>query len=95
MEEVWCVKPLRKNQRLIKQDGYFLLFGINGHKIFPAKIKNCIKVERWRIDSDSKKEIFDQLELMGISRDKLFPELDETAEYLKEKFKYGKTTKCY
>lgn len=94
MQDVWCVKPLRKNQRLIKQDGYFLLFGIMGHKIYPATIANCIEVERWKIDKKSKKNIFSQLELLGISRDKLFPELDETACYLKKKFKNGITSHC-
>lgn len=91
MRDVWCVKPLRKNRRLVKQDGYFLLFGIKDYKLFPATVANCIDVERWEIDSSHKEKIKEQLEVLGISRDKLFPELDETAEYLKERFKAGIT----
>ena len=96
MEDIWCVKPLRKNQRIIKQDGYFLLFGINGNKINPAKFSHHpIDVERWEIDYKSKRTILNQLELLGISRDKLFPELDETAKYLKDNYKHTSGIICH
>jgi len=38
IESVICVQPKLENQRLIKQSGSFLLFGINENKLKPAII---------------------------------------------------------
>jgi hypothetical protein len=32
LESIWCVKPLLKNRRIVKQDGAFMLFGIESTK---------------------------------------------------------------
>lgn len=38
LESVVCVKPKLDNARVIKQDGAFLLFGMNGRKTEPATV---------------------------------------------------------
>jgi len=86
LESVWCVRPLLKNPRVIKQDGAFLLFGIQGNKSQCAKMPDEITIQELVIDKNSKLDMLKDLELLGISRDKLYPELDSTAEYLKGKF---------
>jgi hypothetical protein len=91
--KLWC--PLFSTYlRLIKQDGHFLLFGISENKLNCAPFKPAgIEIKRILIKNESKGDILAQLELLGISRDKLFPELDETAEFLKNKFKEAAITK--
>lgn len=86
MQKVVFVKPLLNNARIIKQDGAFLLFGINKKKKECAKIPNNYILQTIKIDKNSKKEIMKNLEILGISKDKIYPELDTTAKYLKEKF---------
>jgi hypothetical protein len=85
LENVWCVKPLLKNPRIIKQDGAFLLFGINGDKFHCADIPPEIQVDELVIQRGYKGSIIRDLEVIGISQDKLYPELDTTAEFLKDK----------
>jgi hypothetical protein len=86
LESIWCVKPLLDNRRIIKQDGAFLLFGINGTKEHIADYNPKV-FEPLRYKVQKKKELRNQLEVLGISKDKIYPELDTTAEYLREKFK--------
>ena len=38
LESVWAVKPLLSNARIARQDGLFLIFGVNGHKENEARI---------------------------------------------------------
>ncbi len=88
LESIWCVKPLLKNRRIIKQDGSFLLFGINGTKEKVAQYKSDVfEPIRVSVAVKSKKTLKKNLELLGISKDKIYPELDTTAEYLSEKYK--------
>jgi hypothetical protein len=84
ISSVVCVKPLLNNPRIIKQDGAFLLFGIGATKNEPAKIK--FKQEEFIIDNSSREKILKELENLGISEDKLFPDLENSAKYLKNKY---------
>lgn len=89
LESIWCVKPLMNNKRIIKQDGAFLLFGIKGSKeqiagYDPAAFEPL----EYPVEKGRKGHLRILLEGLGISKDKLFPELDTTSEYLRDK--YGK-----
>lgn len=86
LQSIWCVKPLLNNRRIIKQDGAFLLFGIDGTKEKLADYKSS-EFEPSRYKVINKKFLRDQLELLGFSKDKIYPEMDTTAEYLIEKYK--------
>jgi len=86
MQKVVFVKPLLNNARIIKQDGAFLLFGINQQKRKCAEIPKNYILQTIPIDKNSKKTIMKNLEILGISKDKIYPEMDSTASYLKEKF---------
>jgi len=86
MQKVVFVKPLLNNARIIKQDGAFLLFGINQQKRECAEIPENYILQTIPIDKNSKKTIMKNLEILGISKDKIYPEMDTTASYLKEKF---------
>lgn len=85
LESIWCVKPLLNNRRIIKQDGAFLLFGLDGSKEKLASYKDNVFVPK-RFSVTNKVELRSQLELLGISKDKIYPELDTTAQYLKKMY---------
>lgn len=86
LQSIWCVKPLLNNRRIIKQDGAFLLFGIDGTKERLANYKSS-EFEPSRYKVKNKKFLREQLELLGFSKDKIYPEMDTTAEYLIDKYK--------
>jgi hypothetical protein len=85
--KVVCVKPMLDNPRIIRQDGAFLLFGINGEKIKPAQLESSMLIERIKINRTKKKEILAQLEYLGISQATLFPEIEQVATHIKESYK--------
>ncbi|GFZ77811.1 hypothetical protein GCM10011531_04070 [Aquaticitalea lipolytica] len=92
IERVVAVKVKQSNNRIIKQSGAFLIFGINGRKNQPAKIPNewilnlDMKGVDFRIDNESKDKIIDELNAVGINESTLFPELENQAKYLKKHF---------
>jgi hypothetical protein len=83
LSKVICVKPMLDNPRIIRQDGAFLLFGINGDKTKPAALENNSVVARIKINKDEKNELTLQLEKLGISRATLFPEIEQVATHIK------------
>lgn len=90
LESVVCVQPKLENQRLIKQSGAFLLFGISENKLEPAKIKK----ESYKFDESGKRikllitingknKILSDLKELAISEATLFPEIEKVSSYLK------------
>jgi hypothetical protein len=90
IERVVAVKVKQNNNRIIKQSGAFLIFGIKGKKRIPAQIPlNWIlnlglKGVDFDIDNNSKDNILEELDILGINESTLFPELDNQARYLKK-----------
>ncbi|TRX22042.1 FRG domain-containing protein [Flavobacterium franklandianum] len=90
IERVVAVKVKQNNNRIIKQSGAFLIFGVNGTKALPAKIPNDwiinleLKDVDFEINNNSKDDIIDELNLLGINEATLFPELENQAKYLKK-----------
>ncbi len=90
IERVVAVKVKQNNNRIIKQSGAFLIFGIKGKKRIPAQIPlNWIlnlglKGIDFDIDNNSKDNILEELNILGINESTLFPELDNQARYLKK-----------
>ncbi|MDM1521332.1 FRG domain-containing protein [Myroides odoratimimus] len=92
IERVIAIKVKQNNNRIIKQSGAFLLFGINGKKNLPAEIPSNwtlnldSKGVDFKIDNDSKDNIIEELNVLGINEATLFPELDNQAKYLKKHY---------
>lgn len=93
LESVWCVKPLMKNVRIIKQDGLFLLFGIDGCKTKFSPIlqwsgdyseDKITQSKKFDIPATQKQAIRQQLSYLGVSNDKIYPDLENIAKYLKK-----------
>lgn len=95
IESTVAVKVKQNNNRIIKQSGAFIIFGIKNEKSFPAEIpdkwiqnnkegiKGTIDIV---IESIYKKDILDELNTLGINEASLFPELENQAKYLRKKF---------
>lgn len=83
---VICVKPMLDNPRIIKQEGAFLLFGVDGNKSKAATLEARSVIEKITINRDKKKEIATQLEALGISRATMFPEIEQVATHIKDSY---------
>lgn len=92
LEKVICVKPKLNNKRIIRQQGCFLLFGINGEKTLKTNVnENWIRKDlnnrKFIIPKKRKKHILNDLKNFGISHNTLFPELESQAKEILEKYK--------
>lgn len=90
IQSVVCVKPKMDNPRVIRQDGAFLLFGINKNKFSPGSIPQDWTYrpnsKRYIVKSSDKISILKQLAGVGISKAKLFPEIDMVSQFIKNDY---------
>ncbi|CAL2062068.1 FRG domain-containing protein [Tenacibaculum sp. 190524A05c] len=96
LEEVFAVKVKLDNERILKQEGAFLIFGIDADKIRPAKIPidwvlNKITKVKLEIPANRKRAILKELATFGISNRTLFPELENQGIFLIDKYKRKST----
>lgn len=90
LQKTLFVKPKLDNERIIRQGGAFILFGINEDKYKPSTLKNIYKpkkVHKFIVPDSAKKIVKKELELLGITHSSLFPELEKTSVQLKEQYK--------
>lgn len=93
IERVVAVKVKMNNNRILKQNGSFLIFGINGIKrnlaIIPQKWIMNLEISNidFKIDAASKENIQNDLDTLGFNESTLFPELDNQATYLKRLYR--------
>lgn len=87
LNKVVCVKPALNNPRIIKQEGAFLLFGINQNKTqqasLPGKHIALSRGNRLIIKASDKSKIMQQINSLGISTSSIFPEIDSVADHIK------------
>lgn len=90
IESVVFVRPTLDNPRIIKQDSAFILFGIDGSKINPAKIESYFyprkKHPRLFVSATKKSSIQKELEILGVSESTVFPEIDHVSKFIKLKY---------
>ena len=89
---VVCVIPNMNNKRIIAQQGAFLLYGIkDGRKMLCSdmslKYNKQFKIKEIIIDKKSKKKILKELQVMGISDEVLFPELESYSKHIENEYK--------
>ncbi len=83
------VQPLKDNNRIIKQDGAFILCGLarDCKNLKINELRHKDKAGKYRVFIITEKEkILSQLNTFSINRASLFPEIDEVAEYIKDKY---------
>lgn len=84
----YIVYALKNNNRIVKQDGAFILCGLSNTDNALEKFRYWEHGKKVVVLLDKKKRILEQLETFSITRASLFPEIECVAEYLK--FKYSK-----
>jgi hypothetical protein len=89
LERVLCVRAKLNNTRISRQQGCFLLYGLDKNKLQPAKVP-----EEWQQKIDGKKiivknkaKIMEELKSFGISTQTLFPELEKQTIEIMERYK--------
>lgn len=92
MEQVFAVKVKLDNERILKQEGAFLIFGIDANKIRPARVPtdwilNRTTKVKLEIPANRKRAILKELATFGISNRTLFPELENQGIFLIDKYK--------
>jgi hypothetical protein len=86
--KVLCIHPAMNNTRIIRQDGYFFVFGIDGEKKNCAKIKDDWNYKTLKIPCNCKQNILAELELLNINAAYLFADFMHIGIHLRKK--YGK-----
>ncbi len=80
-KKVWCVMPKLNNERIVRQQGAFFIFGMGSSKGKPAQfLDKPIKIS---IKAASKKDIIKDLQIMGINEAAMFPETDKIMKQIK------------
>ena len=84
------IMPLRSNPRIMKQDGSFILCGLGdgrgeGNSLRTLRYRNKLGKKLIFIVKN-KENILRELDLFSINKAALFPEIDDVAEYIKEKY---------
>lgn len=100
IESVFAVQVKLDNPRIIKQNGAFLIFGIQKSINGIDGKTNCAEIDKeWIlkpnnesiiVPKEAKKNILVELDLLGINNSTIFPELDDYAKYIKEKYNHDK-----
>lgn len=73
----------------MKQDGAFIICGLFDRKKNPInryRLKRENKIQIFIVKSRAKKGIMKQLNKLSINKAGLFPEIEDVAEYIKDKF---------
>jgi hypothetical protein len=73
--------PKLNNERIVRQQGAFFIFGMGSSKENPAQFLD--KPIRIRIKAASKKHILTDLQIMGINEAAMFPETDKIMKQIK------------
>lgn len=88
ISKIIVVKPKLDNERIIRQQGAFFLFGNlknRKNKEIPI-ISDSWVLERIKINEDSKKDILMELDKLGINELSLFPGISSVANYVRNKY---------
>lgn len=86
LKRVVCVKGKRTNDRISSQSGAFLLFGLD------AKLNETgdddVRIIRFRVSH--KEQILRDLDVMNINESTVFPYIENSAKYIKQKYIFKK-----
>ncbi|MFW2605873.1 FRG domain-containing protein [Aliarcobacter butzleri] len=101
-KNVVFVKPKLNSQRIINQAGLFALFGLSEGKKEKYNFEDCADKNDFKVKSlllypivnkkeKSKEKIIaglkKSLSLLGLSNDKVYPEIEQSSNYIKNKYK--------
>lgn len=80
------VTPARSNQRIVKQEGSFIVCGLGAGESLD-RLRFCDNEGKKMVFVITEKEkILKELDMLSVNRASLFPEIDDVAEYIREKY---------
>lgn len=83
LESIFAVRPKQTNQRILAQQGGFLIFGLQS--LLEDSNEFGIKIARMKIPASAKKTLLDELDSININASTLFPEIESAAKYIMSK----------
>jgi hypothetical protein len=92
LNTVVCLRPRMNNPRIIRQSGYFFLFGINGKKEKYAKMPPEWIKDEIIIPAQYKQSILEELNTMDYNEGFFYPDFEHVSNVLRRR--YGKIGKC-
>lgn len=82
IKQVFCVMPKLNNERILRQQGAFFIFGMGKTKNEPASFPDNPQIIRIKVGS--KQNILKELEILGINEASLFPETDKILKHIRQ-----------
>lgn len=88
LSKCYIVLPQKDNSRIVKQDGAFIICGINNNPetIINQELRLYINEKPIVIFIKNKKNILKDLDLLSVNKSTLFPEIDYVSEYIRNKY---------
>ncbi|MDT0197993.1 MULTISPECIES: FRG domain-containing protein [unclassified Acinetobacter] len=83
LKKIICVKGKKIDKRIQAQAGSFLLFGYD-HELDPTTHPD-IDIIKFKIKYKDKINILKELDLLGINKATIYPDIENSAKYIKEK----------
>jgi hypothetical protein len=84
---ILAVQPKQSNKRITAQSGNFLLYGIQSSTLsLPSFGNQQIETNVITVPYSAKTGLLESLDLMGINRHFLFPEIEQAAGYISAKY---------
>ena len=84
LKNIFCVKGRLNQERIIAQSGSFLIFGLDAEAI-PESGNTNFTVYKIRIKKEDKKTILDELDLLNINQRTVYPSMENSAKYIKNR----------
>lgn len=81
VSNIFAVVPRKLNERMAAQDGEFLVHGLR-FKADENFFVDDVEVQEVYISGVHKQRILDELRILTISKETMFPEIEKTAEYI-------------
>jgi len=87
-QKYFFIMPNKNNRRIIAQSGAFVAAGLLGFSRMQSSI--AIKVSKFLIPAQSKIDILHQLDALNINSRTMFPEIENVAHYIKQRWQVPK-----
>jgi FRG domain len=83
LKSILAVRPKQTNQRILAQQGAFLIFGLRS--VLRDVNDFGINIVRTKVPASSKKKLLAELDGININASALFPEIESAAKYIMSK----------
>lgn len=87
ISNVVCVRTKLNNDRIRIQSGAFLLYGLNSTLNLESSENDSIRIVSLKIDKNFKEKTREELKIMNISEETLFPDPDISAKSISKSYK--------